>query len=83
MGEEQLQLIDVSHLEVESRKIILTNVSDVETSDDFEQEEYLDFEGRGVIREERVRTKDGQTVIKYLVVCETIKFNRTKERPAE
>jgi len=83
MAEEQLQLIDVSHLEVEQRKIILTNVSDVDTSEDFGQEEYLDFEGRGVMREERVRTKDGSTTIKYLVVCESIKFNRTKESVAE
>lgn len=75
----QEQLIDVSHLEVETKKIILTNVSDIETSDDFGQEASVDFEGRGVMRETRVRTKDGSTIVKYLVVMESIKFSKVNE----
>lgn len=66
-------------LDIEDRKIILTNVSNEDTSEEFAQEEAINFEGRGSVREVRARTKDGVTTVKYLVVCESIKFSKVDE----
>jgi hypothetical protein len=71
--------VTLEGLDVEDRKIILTNVSDESTSEEFAQEETVDFEGRGTVREVRVRTKDGVTTVKNLVVCESIKFSKVDE----
>jgi hypothetical protein len=65
--------------DVTERRIILTRVSDVETDQEFGAEEEVEFHGRGVVREVRVRTKDGLTRIQNLIVMRTLSFEKDGE----
>lgn len=71
--------IRLEGLDVEDRKIILTNVSNEDTEEEFGPEQTVNFEGRATVREVRIRTKDGVTTVKNLLVCESIKYTKVDE----
>jgi len=60
-------------LEIEDNRLILANVTNLPApKDTFGEEEPVHGQWRGIHRETRIRTKDGKTTVKHVVVVKGV-----------